>query len=148
MSLHAAGAAKLLQSCPTLCDPIDGSPPGFSVLGVLQARILEWVAISFSRKGGLDATMGTMEAAGGIPFEAIRPGGRWVAPLPPHHCSHCPRRPRRRQVVDVWTANLGFHPPCHRRVLKQPPGKWISNARLTHYQALLLDAPRVRFQTP
>ena len=44
----AAAAAKSLQSCPTLCDPIDGSPPGFPVLGILQARTLEWVAISFS----------------------------------------------------------------------------------------------------
>ena len=41
-------AAKLLQSCPTLCDPIDGSPPGSPIPGVLQARTLEWVAISFS----------------------------------------------------------------------------------------------------
>ena len=40
-----AAAAKLLQSCPTLCDPIDGSPPGSSVPGILQARILEWVDI-------------------------------------------------------------------------------------------------------
>ena len=44
--LHAA--AKSLQSCPTLCDPIDGSPPGSPVPGILQARTLEWVAISFS----------------------------------------------------------------------------------------------------
>ena len=44
----AATAAKSLQSCSTLCDPIDGSPPGSSVPGILQARILEWVAISFS----------------------------------------------------------------------------------------------------
>ena len=44
----AAAAAKSLQSCPTLCDPIDGSPLGSSVLGILQARTLEWVAISFS----------------------------------------------------------------------------------------------------
>ena len=44
----AAAAAKSLQSCPTLCDPIDGSPPGSSVPGILQARSLEWVAISFS----------------------------------------------------------------------------------------------------
>ena len=44
----AATAAKLLQSCPTLCDPIDGSPPGPVVPGILQARTLEWVAISFS----------------------------------------------------------------------------------------------------
>ena len=44
----AAAAAKSLQSCLTLCDPIDGSPPGSSIPGILQARILEWVAISFS----------------------------------------------------------------------------------------------------
>ena len=44
----AAAAAKSLQSCPTLCDPIDGSPPGSPVPGILQARILQWVAISFS----------------------------------------------------------------------------------------------------
>ena len=43
-----AAAAKSLQSCPTLCDPIDGSPPGSPVPGILQARTLEWVAISFS----------------------------------------------------------------------------------------------------
>ena len=43
--------AKSLQSCPTLCDPIDGSPPGFPVPGILQARTLEWVAISFSNAG-------------------------------------------------------------------------------------------------
>ena len=41
----AAAAAKSLQSCPTLCDPIDGSPPGSPVPGILQARTLEWVAI-------------------------------------------------------------------------------------------------------
>ena len=44
----AAAAAKSLQSCPTLCNPIDGSPPGSPVPGILQARTLEWVAISFS----------------------------------------------------------------------------------------------------
>ena len=44
----AAAAAKLLQSCPTLWDPIDGSPPGSPIPGILQARTLEWVAISFS----------------------------------------------------------------------------------------------------
>ena len=44
----AAAAAKLLQSCPTLCDPTDGSLPGSPVPGILQARTLEWVAISFS----------------------------------------------------------------------------------------------------
>ena len=49
ISLAAAAAgAKSLQSCPTLCDPRDGGPPGFPVPGILQARTLEWVAISFS----------------------------------------------------------------------------------------------------
>ena len=47
----AATAAKSLQSCLTLCDPIDGSPPGSPVPGILQARTLEWVAISFSNAG-------------------------------------------------------------------------------------------------
>ena len=44
----AAAAAKSLQSCLTLCDPIDGSPPGFCIPGILQARTVEWVAIFFS----------------------------------------------------------------------------------------------------
>ena len=47
MYAAAAAAAKLLQSCPILCNPIDGSPPGYPVLGILQARTLDWVAISF-----------------------------------------------------------------------------------------------------
>ena len=45
---YSAAAAKSLQSCPTLCDPIDGNPPGSTVPGILQTRTLEWVAISFS----------------------------------------------------------------------------------------------------
>ena len=48
-TLTAAAAAKSLQLCPTLCDPIDGSPSGSPVPGILQARILEWVAISFCK---------------------------------------------------------------------------------------------------
>ena len=46
----AAATAKSLQSCPTLCDPIDSSPPGYAVPGILQARTLEWLAISFSNQ--------------------------------------------------------------------------------------------------
>ena len=46
MPVHAA--AESLQSCPTLCDPTDGSPPGSAIPGILQARTLEWVAIAFS----------------------------------------------------------------------------------------------------
>ena len=48
MNVAAAAAAKSFQSCPTLCDPIDGSPPGSADPGILQARTLEWAAISFS----------------------------------------------------------------------------------------------------
>ena len=47
-NVHAAAAAKALQLCPTLCDPIDGSSPDSPIPGILQARTLEWVAISFS----------------------------------------------------------------------------------------------------
>ena len=50
-SFTSAAAAKLLQSCSTLCDPTDGSPPGSPIPGILQARTLEWVAISFSNAG-------------------------------------------------------------------------------------------------
>ena len=48
LSAAATAAAESLQSCPTLCDPIDGSPPGSPIPGILQAKTVEWVAISFS----------------------------------------------------------------------------------------------------
>jgi len=48
--MYKMHAAKSLQLCPTLCDPIDGSPPGSSVYGIFQARVLEWGAIAFSNK--------------------------------------------------------------------------------------------------
>ena len=51
LNVAAAAAAKSLQSCPTPCDPRDGSPPDSPVPGILQARTLEWVAISFSNAG-------------------------------------------------------------------------------------------------
>ena len=50
----SAAAAKSLQSCPTLCDPMDSSPPGSSIHRILQVRILEWVAIFFSKKAIVD----------------------------------------------------------------------------------------------
>ena len=72
MSVAAAAAgAKLLQSCPTMCDPIDGSPPGSPIPGILQARTLEWVAISFSiyaeyimRNAGLEEAQAGIKIAG------------------------------------------------------------------------------------
>ena len=52
--MHAAAAAKVLQSCPTLCDPTDCSPPGSSVHGSFQARVLEWGATDFSESYDID----------------------------------------------------------------------------------------------
>ena len=52
--LDASTAAKSLQSCPTLCDPVDGSPPGSPVPGILQARALEWGAVAFSEHNTTD----------------------------------------------------------------------------------------------
>ena len=62
--IAAATAAKSLQSCLTLCDPIDGSPPGYSVPGILQARILEWVAISFSNAWKWKVKVNSLSCAG------------------------------------------------------------------------------------
>ena len=58
----AAAAAKSLQSCPTLCDPRDGSPPDSAVPGILQARTLEWVAISFSERVVRGAEISSLQA--------------------------------------------------------------------------------------
>ena len=56
----AAAAAKSLQSCSTLCDPIDGSPPGFPVPGIFQARVLEWGVIAFSVEGATNFKRGKL----------------------------------------------------------------------------------------
>ena len=61
---HTAAAAKSLQSCPTLRDPIDSSPPGSPVPGILQARTLEWVAVSFSNAGNLSLIPGLGRSPG------------------------------------------------------------------------------------
>ena len=68
----AAAAAKSLQSCPTLYDPIDGSPPGSSIHGIFQARVLQWVAISFSR--GIFPAQGFNPALAGGFFPTEPPG--------------------------------------------------------------------------
>ena len=75
--LAAASAAKSLQSCPTLCDPIDGSPPGSPVPGILQARTLEWAAISFSNawkwKGSHSVVSDSSQPHGLQPTRLLRP---------------------------------------------------------------------------
>ena len=74
-----SAAAKSLQSCPTLCDPINGSPPGSPVPGILQARILEWVAIFFSNawkwkvKVKLLSRVRLIETPGLLPTRLLRP---------------------------------------------------------------------------
>ena len=67
LACAAAAAAKSLQSYPTLCDPIDGSPPGSSIPGILQARTLDWVAISFSN-AEMSAIVGYYEHSCALPF--------------------------------------------------------------------------------
>ena len=72
--IFVAAAAKSLQSCPTLCDPIDGSPLGSSVPGILQARILEWVAISFANAWKWKVKVKSLSHAGllATPWQATR----------------------------------------------------------------------------
>ena len=67
LCMPAAAAAKLLQLCPTLCDLIDGSPPGSPVPGILQARTLEWVAISFSNASPMHESEKSSEVAQSCP---------------------------------------------------------------------------------
>ena len=70
--LHAA-AAESLQSCPTLCDPIHGSPPGSSVPGILQARILEWVAISFSNAWKWKVKVKSLSLSNSLRLHGLQP---------------------------------------------------------------------------
>ena len=70
----AAAAASSLQSCPILCDPIDSSPPGSTVPGLLQARTLEWVAISFSRGSSRPRNQTRVSFIAGRFFTAEPPG--------------------------------------------------------------------------
>ena len=74
-SAAAAATAKSLQSCPTLCGPIDGSPPGSPVPGILQARTLEWVAISFSNAG-------KWKRSRSVVSDSLRPRGLQPTRLP------------------------------------------------------------------
>ena len=72
----AAAAAKSLQSCPTLCDPIDSSPPGSSIPGILQARTLEWVTISFSIsciKSHISVSCGKLSSPFPMPDQVLAP---------------------------------------------------------------------------
>ena len=67
----AAAAAKSLQSCLTLCDSVDGSPPGSAIPGILQARILEWVAIAFSQRSSIQSAKTRLGADCGLDRELL-----------------------------------------------------------------------------
>ena len=102
----AAAPAKSLQSRPTLCNPIDGSLPGFSVPGILQARILEWVAISFSRSG-----WGQWNQAGTV---------RTTKPLLPHHLG-----PQKVSSY-LWAAGSPTEPGINTSLLPPRPPESLS----------------------
>ena len=85
-----AAAAKSLQSCPTLCDPRDGSPPGSPVPGILQARTLEWVAVSFSRSPSYSTINALRE---GIIFAFLGSGIILSTDLTHYKCTCCINMP-------------------------------------------------------
>ena len=72
--LRGEGEGEVTQSCPTLCDPMDCSLPAFSVHGILQARILEWVTISFSRGSSQPRDRTRVSCLGGRRFNLIHQG--------------------------------------------------------------------------
>ena len=74
MSINAAAAAKSLQSCPTLCDHIDSNPPGSTIPGILQARTLEWIAISFSNAWKWKVTVKSLSPTLSNPVDCSLPG--------------------------------------------------------------------------
>ena len=134
----AAAAAKSLQSCPALCDPIDGSPPGSPVPGIFQARILEFVAISYSqdlllRKYKSMCVEGEM--TGIINFmnrEYLCSGGFFYIRIlscpsaPVHHCpqvgnSHGNQKESAQLTPSPGEENGGFQDPQHQQALFRGP---------------------------
>ena len=111
-----AAAAKSLQSCPTLCDPINGSPPGSPIPGILQAITLEWVAISFSRGSSRPRNQTHVSCTAGR-FFTTEPPGSHIEPSPkgPHEG----RRDCRRQE-SPWSKPLKNQrenwPTCRRHL--------------------------------
>ena len=131
----APAAAKSLQSCPTLCDPIDSSPPGSPVPGILQARILEWVAISFSNawKGKVKVKSLSRVLLFVTPMDCSTPG------LPIHH-----QLPELTQNHVYWVGDAIqlFHPlsspspPAFNLFQHQGLFKWVSSS---HHVAKVLE---------
>ena len=100
--LESESESEVAQSCPTLCDPVDCSPPGSSIHGILQARILEWVAISFSRGSSQprDRTHVSRIAGRHVNLWATREGTR---PFRTNTQKRCPF------IIGDWNAEVGSH---------------------------------------
>ena len=144
------GAAKSLQSCPTLCDPIDGSPTGSPVPGILQARTLEWVAISFSNackwkvkaksyQGFPDSSVGKESAcSAGDPSwipRLRRSAKEWIGyPLQYSWASLVAQLVKNPPAMwETWVWSLGWEDPLEKGMAThsctETCSKWIKNLK-------------------
>ena len=126
----AAAAAKSLQSCPTLCNPIDGSPPGSPVPGILQARTLEWVAISFSDAWKWKVKVKSLSR---VRLFATPWTAAYQAP---------PSMGFARQ--EYWSGVPSPSPTLSAYFITNPASLFSSNFLLTHYSSLENKDPRVQ----
>ena len=134
MFAAAAAAAKSLQLCPTLCDPIDGSPPGSPIPGILQARTLEWIAISFSNAWEWKVKVKTLSRIWLLAtpwtaaYQAPRPGD-FLSKHTGVGC-HCLLRASRARL----TKNLGLARNLHRCLEFYNNGSlWGQSKKWTHH---------------
>ena len=109
---HSSLCAKSLQLCPTLCDPMDCSLPGASVHGILQARILEWVAMPFSRESSWPGDQTCVSYISCIGRQVLYHWTTWKAP---HH---------------YFCYNDWPHGPSLTQCERKPPGVWLSGSKL------------------
>ena len=140
----AAAAAKSLQLCPTLCDPIDGSPPGSAIPGILQARTLEWVAISFSNAWKWKVKVKslshvwllvTLRTAAyqaplsmGFSRQEYWSGVPWPSPAPGAECLFSALHPEFLQwVFKISGCNGAWFSPCRWQALMASVNLWLTN---------------------
>ena len=153
----AAAAAKSLQSCLTLCDPIDSSPPGSPVPGILQARSLEWVAISFSNAGGVcgggvggcggvgrPRGRGRGAAGGWRSMETPPPGGPYLQSPPARVQGNAPGQAV-TAVSSLSQRRLNWNGACEGSERRQPRG-WTLAAGSSPLPLLLFFHPGGRFR--
>ena len=139
--LYSAAAAKSLQSCPTLCDPRDGSPSGSPVPGILQARTLEWVAISFSNAWKWKNKVKSLSRVRllATPWTAAHQAPPSMGFSRQEYWSGVPLPSPARLGATKWKCQ---------RISEQQAGKWFpapTGMRATELQA---DTPDFRFPLP